>query len=241
MPQSLRGARRFPTTRWSLVRLAGGARSDAADEALSAVCETYWYPLYAYLRGRGVPSPDAQDLTQGFLTRVIEKRALAHADPARGRFRSFLLASLMHHVANERDRASAHKRGGPHLDLAGAEVRYQLEPHSELTPERLFERRWAIALLSRVLASLRGEFAAAGKETTFHTLKRWLTGNGASYREAADTLGISEPAARVAVHRMRRRYHALLRAEVATTVATPRDVDDEIAYLRRAIHGPLES
>src|SRR4051812_9375613 len=138
-------ARRFPTTRWTLVRAAGGARSGHSQEALATLCETYWYPLYACLRRRGVPADDAQDLTQGFLARVIEKGALGLADPARGRFRSFLLASLTHYAANERDRACARKRGGgPLLDLEGAEVRYQLDPHSNLTPERLFERRWAL-------------------------------------------------------------------------------------------------
>ena len=236
----LSAARRFPTTRWTLVRTAGGTRSSQSQEALATLCEAYWYPLYACLRGRGVSIDDAQDLTQGFLARVIEKGALARADPARGRFRSFLLASLTHYAANERDRAVARKRGGPLLNLEGAEARYQLEPHSDLTPERLFERRWALTLLSRVLARLRQEFASTGKEPTFEALKRWLTadGGGASYREAAAGLGLSEPAVRVAVHRMRRRYHALLRDEVGRTVATPRDVDAELEYLRRAIHDP---
>ncbi len=226
------------------MRTAGGTRSGQSQEALATLCEAYWYPLYACLRRRGVSTDDAQDLTQGFLARVIEKGALARADPARGRFRSFLLKSLTYYAANERDRVVARKRGGPLPDLDGAEARYQLEPHSDLTPERLFERRWALTLLSRVLARLRLEFGAAGKEPTFDALKRWLTGDGggASYRETAAGLGLSEPAVRVAVHRMRRRYQALLREEVGRTVATPRDVDGEIEYLRRAIHDPsLES
>lgn len=237
-------ARRFPTTQWTLVRVASGTSSNHSQAALATLCETYWYPLYACLRKRGASTDDAQDLTQGFLAYVIEKGALARADPARGRFRSFLLASLTHFTTNEHDRAVARKRGGPLPDLDVAEARYQLEPHSDLTPERLFERRWALTLLSRVLARLRQEFGAAGKEPTFDVLKRWLTGNGgdASYREIAARLGLSEPAVRVAVHRMRRRYQALLRDEVSRTVATPRDVEGEIEYLRRAIYDPsLES
>lgn len=240
MAPFLSAARRFPTTRWTLVRVAGSTPSSQSHEALAALCEAYWYPLYACLRRRGIPTDDAQDLTQGFLARVIEKGALARADPARGRFRSFLLASLTHYAANERDRAVARKRGGPPLELGVAEARYQLEPHSDLTPERLFERRWALTLLTRVLSRLRQEFEAQGKEPTFDALKRWLTGDGGgvSYRETAAGLGLSEPAVRVAVHRLRRRYQALLRDEVARTVATPRDVDGEIQYLRRAIHDP---
>jgi RNA polymerase sigma-70 factor (ECF subfamily) len=205
------------------------------------LCEIYWYPLYAFLRRQGHSAEDAQDLTQGFFARVLEKDALSHVDPARGRFRSFMLASLKHFVANERVRASALKRGGPlpplSFEFETAEGQYRLEPRDEVTPESLFDRRWALTLLARVLGRIRSEFEKAGKAALFDALKGYLTAEETelSYREAAASLGLSEGAVKVAVHRLRRRFRLLLREEIAQTVATPEDVEDEIDYLFRAL------
>jgi RNA polymerase sigma-70 factor (ECF subfamily) len=232
---------RFATTRWSLIRAAAGPPADPeARGALAGLCEAYWYPLYAFIRRRGYSSTDAQDLTQEFFARVLEKGFIKSADADRGRFRSFLLTACRHFLANERERAGAKKRGAGRvasLELGSGEERYRREPAHELTPERLYERNWALALLERVLGRLRSEYDAAGKARLFDSLKPVLTGHddGASYRRLADALGMTQSALKVAAHRLRRRYRNLLCAEVGDTVAGPEEVDDEIRHLFAAL------
>ena len=232
------GQRRFVTTRWSLVLAAGAdVSSSEAHDALAQLCETYWYPLYAFLRSRGQSAEDAQDLTQAFFTRVLERRAFAHADPARGRFRSFLLASLKNFVANERDRAQSQKRGGGAavvpLEVDAAEGRFQLEPRTDETPERLFDRQWALVLLDNAIQLLQTEMTSTGRSGHFAELKAFLVGENpnVSYAEAADALGMSPGAVRVAVHRLRRRFGELVRREIAQTVSSPVEIDDELRHL----------
>jgi RNA polymerase sigma-70 factor (ECF subfamily) len=233
------GGKSFTTTHWSLVLAAGhGSRPDAAT-ALATLCETYWYPLYYYVRRRGYRAEEAQDLTQEFFVKLLEKGYLKVADPDRGRFRSFLLASLNHFLANEWDRARARKRGGKvlSLDIEGAESRYSLEPADDLTAEKLFERRWAMTLLDLVLVRLREEFAREDRERVFERLKGFLGGAAADapYRQAAADLGMTEAAVKMAVHRLRRQYRRLLRAQIAQTVASPEEIDDEIRHLFAAL------
>ena len=219
--------------------LAASQSTGRAQEALATLCQAYWYPLYAYLRRRGHPAEDAEDLTQGFFAHLLEKGALRSADPERGRFRSFLLASLQHYVSNERARARADKRGGSTVLLAlhDAEGHYRREPPDDRTPEKLLDRRWALTVLDRVAATLRDEFRRRGKEGVFDGLKEHLAGDAedSSYREIGVRLGLSEGAARVAVYRLRRRFGELLRKEVGETLASPEDVEDEIRCLMRAL------
>lgn len=237
------GRGRFATTHWSLVLAAQGrASSPEAHQALSTLCETYWYPLYAFVRGRGYSVEDAQDLTQEFFGRLLEKHTLQHADPARGRFRSFLLASFKNFVANERDRRTAAKRGGGatlvSFEIEGAEGRFQREPPDDETPERIFDRRWALAVLERVMARLRDEMEArSGKPSSFDRLKNYLTGDDphVSYARTAGELGMSEGAVKVSVHRLRRRFADLMRDEIARTVASPEDIEDELRHLRASL------
>lgn len=220
-----------------MVLTAGHGSSPQAGRALEELCRAYWYPLYAYVRRRGHTPQEAEDLTQEFFARLLAKNYLADVDREKGKFRSFLLASLKHFLANEWDRARAAKRGGgqPHLslDTQTAETRYRSEPADGLTPEKLLERQWALALLDHVLARLQAEFVTDGKEKQFDELKVWLTeGKGASsYAAVAATLGTTEGAAKVAVHRLRRRYRELLREEISHTVATPEEIDEEIRHL----------
>jgi RNA polymerase sigma-70 factor (ECF subfamily) len=231
---------RFATTHWSVVLAAGGARSPAADDALGKLCETYWYPLYAFLRGRGHSPEEAQDLTQAFFVRVLEKQALRQANPARGRFRSFLCTALKNFAANERDRELASKRGGGvpllSLEIETAEGRFQLEPPTDETPERVFDRRWALTLLDRVLTRLLDEMTP-GKSQQFERLKVYLTGEHPqqSYAETAVALGMSEGNVKVAVHRLRRRFRDLLYEEIAQTLSDPDEIEDEIRYLWSAV------
>jgi RNA polymerase sigma-70 factor (ECF subfamily) len=232
-----RRRQRFATTHWSLVLTAGGPRTPASHDALATLCETYWYPLYAYARRVGHGVEEAEDLVQAFFVRILEKQALQHADPERGRFRSFLLASLKHFMLNEYNRARAAKRGGGQpiesIDVSGAEGRYALEPRDEANPERLFERQWALTILDRVHARLRSVSMRSGKGQLFEQLKDFVTGEETDtpYREAAESLGMSEGAARVAIHRLRRRFRDLLREEIEHTVADPAEVDDEIRFM----------
>jgi RNA polymerase sigma-70 factor (ECF subfamily) len=229
----------FHTTRWSVVLTAGHRDGPAARAALETLCAAYWYPLYAYVRRRGIASEDARDLTQSFFAQLLERNDCARADRDRGRFRAFLLASLRHHLANEWDRERAAKRGGgatpAPLDLDGAEERYALEDDRELTPEQHFDRTWALEVLEKALALLQSEYAARGQAELFAALSATLTAGEASesYAAIAARLGSSEGAIKVAAHRLRERYRETLRAEVAGTLADPSLVDEELAALRR--------
>ncbi|WP_254514027.1 RNA polymerase sigma factor [Anatilimnocola floriformis] len=232
----------FATTHWSLVLRAGGDNK-SATAALQTLCERYWYPLYAYVRRRGLASPEAQDLTQEFFARLLEKNSLAAASPERGKFRAFLLTSLKNFLVNEWERGRAQKRGGGErpisLDLESAESRLRLEPAHELTPERLFERQWALLLLEHVMQRLQAEQTAAGKERQFELLKEVLVGGSdrLPFLAIATDLQISEEAARQAGSRLRKRYRELLREEVSHTVATESEVDDEIRNLFQVLAG----
>ena len=231
---------RFSTTHWSLVLSAGGASTPDARAALGGLCEAYWYPVYAYVRRRGYSVEDARDLTQAFFARLLEKNDLRGADPARGRFRSFLLTAVSHFLSNQRDWQSALKRGGGlptlPLDFASGEERYIKEPSDQLDPERIFERRWAMEVLESALKRLEADYARTGNRRHFEILKPCLTDNSSdvSYRAIGEKLGMSEGAVGVAVHRLRRRFSVALREEVAQIVSPPL-VDDELRYLLRAL------
>ena len=227
----------FVTTHWSVVLAAGHGDTNRAGDALAHLCQTYWYPLYAFARRRGCSTHDAQDLTQEFFYRLLQGNWVAKADRQRGRFRSFLLSAMKHFMANEWNRASAQKRGGgqPILSLNddSAERRYQFEPADTATPESLFERGWAVTLLEGVLARLEEEYRGAGKQSWMEAIRPALTTDRGAleYAELARKLGMSETAARVAVHRLRQRYRQLIRAEVAGTVASPDEVEEEMRHL----------
>jgi RNA polymerase sigma factor (sigma-70 family) len=234
---------RFRTTHWSIVLAAGRRSTAGASDALAALCRTYWYPLYAYVRRQGHSPDDAQDLTQDFFARLLEKNIAARADRTRGKFRSFLLASLNHFLANEWRSAGARKRGGGRvvlsLDLAAGEGRYRLEPVHELTAEKLYQRRWALTLLEQTLAKLRDEFVESGKLELFECLKPYMGGDDRNvpYRQIGAEVGKSEGAIKVAVHRLRQRCRELLRAEIAHTVAGPQEIEDELRDLFDAVAG----
>lgn len=229
---------RFPTTDWPLVAASRDRTPAGAGDPLAALCELYWPPVYAYLRQRGHRPEEAEDLTQGFFVHLLAKRVLDRAEPERGRLRSLLLVCLSNFVSNERTRSRAKKRGG------GEDLQPVFEPANDMTPERIYERQWAVTLLRRVLTSLRAEFAAAGNDHVFDTLKSYLLGESAevSYREAATALNLSEGATRVTVHRLRRRYRSLLWAEVAQTLRGPApDVEGEIRHLLSVLQSqPVE-
>jgi RNA polymerase sigma factor (sigma-70 family) len=232
---------RFATTHWSMVAQAARRSSPEAEQALARLCEMYWYPLYAYVRRRGYRVEEAQDLTQDFFARLLEKDHLEHADRQRGKFRTFLLSSLQHYLANEWRKAGAQKRGGGRailsLDFASGEDRYRLEPADTWTPERIFERRWALTLMERALDRLRDEYDAAGKRELYEALKPQLGGEGpaVSYAEAGARLGMSEGAVKTAAHRLRRRCRELLQAEAAETLADPEDAQSELRELLHAL------
>jgi RNA polymerase sigma-70 factor (ECF subfamily) len=231
----------FATTHWSVVLAAGNADSTCAREALSRLCQTYWYPLYAYARRCGNSPHDAQDLTQAFFARILEENWMAKSDPQRGRFRSFLLASMRHFISNEWKKEQRQKRGGGQTILSlnddSAEDRYQLEPVEKRTPESLFERGWALSLLDGVLAKLEEEYRREGKADWMHVMRPALTSDRGSinYAEIAAKLGMTETASRVAVHRLRQQYRRLIRAEVAHTVASPEEVEEEIRHLFKVL------
>ena len=228
---------RFTTTHWSVVLSAVDQSSPGSGAALARLCQSYWYPLYAYVRRRGYSPEDAQDLTQSYFAGLLEKKYLDRADRQRGRFRTFLLSSLENFLNNEWDRASAQKRGGGQRNISwdeqDAEGRYLNEPVDELTPERVFEKRWATTLLELVLKKMREEFIVSGKAELFEAIKPhlWSEGPAASYSQLAVQLNMTVVAVKVTVHRLRHRYRDLLRAEIAHTVATPGEVDDEIRHL----------
>jgi RNA polymerase sigma factor (sigma-70 family) len=204
---------------------------------LARLCARYWYPLYAYLRRQGKSPHDAQDLTQGFLLHLLKNQGLERVQREKGRFRSFLLAALKNFLADEWEKSQAQKRGGGvaavSLDTDDAEERYQSDLAGPMEPDKLFERRWALTLLERVLGQLEAEFAAAGKKERFESLQVFLSGEpaGISYAEAGRQIGMSEGAVKVAVLRMRQRYRELLRGEIAQTVATEGEVEEELRYL----------
>ena len=232
---TLPGSSQFPTTRWTLVVAAADPCRKEARSALVSLCESYWYPLYAYLRRRGYSADEAQDLTQEFFIRVLEGRYLDRADPEKGRFRSFILTSLKFFVADEQDRQRACKRGGGELlplEFSSGEGRYQREPAHDETPERIFERRWALSLLDRVVERLRNEFVHHGRLEHFERLKVFLLGQSdAPYAALALEMNTSEGALKVAIHRLRKRYRELFRQEIADTVADPADVESELRFL----------
>ncbi len=233
----------FVTTHWSVVMAAGKGDSRQAADALTQLCGTYWYPLYAYVRRQGHGAQDAEDLIQEFFTRFLAKAYFGRADPALGRFRSFLLACLKNFLAEQQRHARRLKRGGGQTifswDSRTAEERYGLEPADLTTPERIYDRRWALTLLETVLARLAGEQSAAGKQEIFAQLKGylWEETREASYAETATRLNMTEGAIKVAVHRLRRRLRDLLREEVAQTVASGEEVDEELRHLIGAIRG----
>jgi RNA polymerase sigma-70 factor (ECF subfamily) len=234
------GRQRFTTTRWSLVFNAAGDSSDAR-EALESLCGRYWYPLYAYVRHRGYPAADAKDLTQDFFAHLLEKESLKAADPDRGRFRSFLLTAFNNFISKRRDFQNAQKRGGGirHLsiDFDSGEQRYLCEPVDGWTPEKIFERRWALTLLDTVLSRLGRAYQEEGKAELFESCKEFLAGGAPDYEGTANALGMSVGALRVAVHRLRARYRELLKGEVADTIVDRGSTDDELHCLRRALRG----
>ncbi len=232
----------FTTTHWSVVLAAGNQSSPDYTRALSALCETYWYPLYAYLRRRGYDKQQAEDYTQDFFAALLERQGLGKADPKLGKFRSFLLASLKNFLADEWGRKQAQKRGGgikvSSLDFDDGDTRYSREPVDDLSAEKLFERSWAQAILAQTLTRLKAEFAAEGRQDLFEHLKTYLTaGEIASYRDAAAALNMTEGAVKVAVHRLRRRYGELVRREIAQTVATAEQIEEEMNALYAALSG----
>jgi RNA polymerase sigma-70 factor (ECF subfamily) len=238
---TLAGPSEFPTTRWTLVVAASDPKRKEFRSALASLCENYWYPLYAYLRRRGYPADQAQDLTQEFFIRVLEGRYLDRADPEKGRFRAFLLTSLKFFVADEKDRNRAQKRGGGALlplEFSSGEERYQREPAHDETPERIFERRWALSVLDRVVEKLRDEFVRHGRAEHFERLKVFLLGRSdAPYAALAHELNTSEGALKVAIHRLRKRYRELFRQEIADTVADPAEVESELRFLAAVLTG----
>ncbi|HAO80018.1 MAG TPA: RNA polymerase subunit sigma-24 [Verrucomicrobia subdivision 3 bacterium] len=227
----------FATTHWTVVLAAGQRHTPQSDGALEELCRTYWFPLYAYVRRRGHNKEDAEDLVQEFFARFLEKNYLAGLSAERGRFRAFLLASLKHFLANEWDKSQAQKRGGGaahlSLDWQTADTKFQVAATAEPSPDRAFDREWALALLAKVIERLRAECAADGKAKLFEQLKIFLTADkGAlSHADAAKKLGMDETAVRVAVHRLRKRYRQLLRDEISQTLADESQVDEEMRAL----------
>lgn len=223
----------FATTRWTMVRDAGAS----ADDALESLCGAYWFPIYAYVRRHGLSKEDAEDLTQAFFAKLLERRDFAGLKQENGRFRAFLLAALKHFLANERDRAGRLKRGGNithlSLDWQSADAQFQLADVEQVPPDAAYDREWAVALLERVVVRLGEEFAAEGKPRRFEQMKPFLTmGKGEiPYAKAAEDLAMDEGAVRVAVHRLRRRYRELLREEIAHTLSDPAMVEEEMRVL----------
>ena len=228
---------KFDTTRWSLVLTAREDTGSQARTALATLCEAYWYPLWAFVRRQGYDVEAASDLTQGYFSVLLEKEYLQDVDPSAGRFRSFLLVSMKHYLSKERVRERALKRGGGRmpisLDSERAEGRYQLEPVENLTPDKVFERHWALTVAERAQASLRADLERQGKGDHFEKLEAFLLGGPPlpQYSEVAAALGMSEGAVKVAIHRLRKRLGGLLRDEIAETVANESDIDGELRHL----------
>lgn len=233
----------FASTHWSVVLKAGRNDTTCADDALAKLCQTYWFPLYAYVRRNGRSPEDAKDLTQGFFARLIEQQTLANADPKRGRFRSFMLGAMNHFLADEQAKQQTLKRGGGQilfsLDWAAAEERFDLEPADHASPDKAFDKQWAAALLGAVLNQLAEEYRRDGKAKLFEALKVTLNGPRESqpYSELASSLHINEGAVKVAVHRLRKRYRALLQAEIESTVASQDEAKEEMRHLFEVLTG----
>ena len=240
-PASGAAAVQFATTHWSMVLAAGTGSAPAAQEALERLCRAYWYPLYAFIRRHGHSPDDAQDLTQGFFAYLLAHHLVARADRQAGRFRSFLLGSLKHFLAHEYERATALKRGGGQpvlsLDQFDPEERYALEPTDAATPETIFDQRWALQQIENALSRLRAEYASAGRGPLFDLLKDYVWGdkNALSLAEIAGRLDLTGEAVKKSVQRLRQRFRDALRAEVAQTVATPDQIDEELRHLRAAL------
>lgn len=232
---------RFATTHWSVVLAAGKSSSPHQKQALETLCQGYWFPLYAYLRQRGYDTHQAEDSTQAFFTHILEKHGLQTADPKYGKFRSFLLIRLKYFLSDERDRSKAKKRGGGRkilsLGFQNAEDQYALEPADQLSPEKLFEKSWALTVLERTMDRLENEMAEKNKQKLFDHLKVYLTTEKdvIPYRNMAKKLKMAEGSVRVAVHRLRRRYRKLLRDEIAQTVAAEDQIDEEMGHLFAAL------
>jgi RNA polymerase sigma factor (sigma-70 family) len=235
------GGRSFQTTRWSLILAAADPQSSTAEAALASLCEMYWLPVYAFVRRTGASTEDARDLTQAFFTRVLEKGFFGQARQERGRFRSFLFAAVRHFLANEREAERARKRGGEQtrhsveIESEGERL-VQLELHENLTPEHVFERRWALLVLDHALARLAAKYVGPERQQTFTVLKTFLGGqNLESHAAAAASLGVAEGSFRVTLHRFRKQFAACLRDVVSDTVERPEDVDEELQYLLRVV------
>ena len=232
----------FPATQWTVVLAAGGTPSPESAVALERLCSSYWYPLYAYVRRRGHLPPDAQDLTQEFFARLLEHNWIAHADRHKGRFRSFLLIAMKRFLANEWDKVTTLKRGGQvrfvPFQSDTAETRYTREPTDTCTPEQVFEKQWALALLESVLNRVRKDYAQEGKGTLFQSLEPCLIGSREAqpYSALAAELEMTEGAVKMAVCRLRERYRACLKEEIAQTVASAAEVDEELRHLCRVLN-----
>ncbi len=233
----------FLTTHWSLVLSAAHHDTEQASTALEHLCGVYWYPLYAYVRRRGYSSHDAQDLTQAFFARLLERRWVEGADQTKGRFRTFLLTAMSRFLSDQWDKSNAMKRGGgvAHIpiQIGDAETRYGLEPENKATPEQWYERQWALALLDQVLKQLQAEYEKEGKSGLFEALNPALQGRSESqpYADLASSLGISVSAVKVAVHRLRKRYRQILRQNIAQTLHNAQDLEEELRYLMSVLSG----
>jgi len=232
----------FTTTHWSVVLAAGCEKSPAAQQALERLCQTYWYPLYAFVRGQGNSPENAQDLTQAFFARLLEKNYIEQADRQRGKFRSFLLGALKHFLADEWDKATAQKRGGGKVPLSldddTNEERYRMEPVDDVSPDKLYDRRWALATLETAAQRLRKDYHTTGKATLFDQLQDFLSGSLGSYAEAAPRLGMAESTLKSYVHRLRQRNQEILREVIADTVASPKQIDHELRDLLAVLTEP---
>jgi RNA polymerase sigma factor (sigma-70 family) len=237
------GANRFYTTRWSLVLLSAKSQAPGCEEAFAELCRLYWYPLYGFVRHRGYSPEDSQDLAQGFILHLIERKTLSRVDQSKGKFRSFLLASLQNYISNEAERARCLKRGGKaeiiYLDLEGAEDRYGMEPVEALTPAKIFDARWAMTLLREAMNRLNREYMAQGKTATFEALNVFLDLVNCkelpTYEDVADRLKISVGSIKTLIHRLRKQYTAFVREEISRTISDSVDVDEELHELCEAL------
>jgi RNA polymerase sigma-70 factor (ECF subfamily) len=244
-PESAFGGTQFNTTRWSVVLLAGESRSEQSREALETLCRTYWTPLYAFIRRQGHTEEDARDLTQKFFALLLERKDLNAMDPLKGKFRTFLLTALSHFLSNERDHARAAKRGGGKelipLNELETERGFEAAPTPELSPDRVFDQRWAMMILQRALENLRTEQIQAGRVEHFEELRNYLTDDPeeGEYATIASRIGITTQALAVRVHRLRQRFRELVRAQVAQTVVSPLDLEQEMRHLFEALSDSL--